>query len=328
MQDTPPRPPASSPPPDVPAQADDGEAQLQARAAWYYYLGGMTQQEIADRLGLTRLRVNRLIGQARSDGLVRIDIGLPLAKCVALEEKLKARLGLDDVTVVPTVPDADALQQAIGEAAGSMLDSLLKDGTGLGVGWGRTLRAAVRRLTPRRFAASWVAALMGGLTRGSGTNTFEVSTEFARVLGAECYYVAAPIYCPSTESRSTLLTHYGLADVMRRARESHIALVSCGDLTSRSLLATTNIVSECIPELKRAGTVGDLLGTFLDADGRPVDHPLNGRVMALSPAELKACPISILASGGGAKLPIVRAILRAGYVRRLVTDEATGEGLL
>ena len=49
---------------------------------------------------------------------------------------------------------------------------------------------------------------MGGLTRGSGINTFEVATEFARVLGADCYYVAAPIYPPSVESRETLLTHY------------------------------------------------------------------------------------------------------------------------
>jgi DNA-binding transcriptional regulator LsrR (DeoR family) len=314
--------------PDSTDLPGDAEAQLQARAAWYYYIGGMTQQEIADRLGLTRLRVNRLVGQARSEGLVRIDVRLPLASCVALEEKLKARLGLDDVAVVPTVPDADAQQQAIGEAAGLMLDALLKDGIGLGVGWGRTLRAAARRLTPRRFPASWVAALMGGLTRGSGINTFEVATEFARTLGAECYYVAAPIYLPSAESRSALLTHYGLAEVMRRARGGQIALVSCGDLTPRSLLASTHIVSECVPDLRRAGAVGDLLGTFLDADGMPVDHPLNGRVMALPPAELKAYPISILASGGSEKLPIVRGILRAGYVRRLVTDEATGEGLL
>ncbi len=313
------------PPPPLPG---DAEAQLQARAAWYYYIGGMTQQEIADRLGLTRLRVNRLVGQARTDGTVRIDVRLPLASCVALEERLKTRLGLDDVAIVPTVPDPDAQQQAIGEAAGRLLDPLLKDGIGLAVGWGRTLRAAAHRLTPRRFQASWVTALMGGLTRGSGINTFEVATEFARVLGAECYYVAAPIYCPSTESRSTLLTHYGLAEVMRRAREGQIALVACGDLTPRSLLASTHIVSECIPDLRRAGAVGDLLGTFLDADGRPIAHPLNGRVMALSPAELKAYPISILASGGGEKLPVVRAIVRAGYVRRLVTDEATGEGLL
>jgi len=108
---------------------------------------------------------------------------------------------------------------------------------------------------------------MGGLTRGSGTNTFEVSTEFARVLGAECYYVAAPIYFPSSERRTTLLTHYGLAEAMRRAKVAHIAFVSCGDLSSRSLLATTQIVSESLPELRRVGAVGDLLGVFLDAAG-------------------------------------------------------------
>ena len=308
--------------------AELAEAQIQARACWYYYIGGMTQQDIADRLGLTRLKINKIVGQARADGLVTIEITVPLADCVALEERLKAEFGLSDVIVVPSLGDEDAVQQTIGESAGMMLDPLLKDGIGVGVGWGRTLRAAARRLTTRRHAASWVTSLMGGLTRGSGTNTFEVSTEFARVIGAECYYVAAPIYCPSTESRSTLLTHYGLAEVMRRAREGQIALVSCGDLSSRSLLASTHIVSEAISELRAAGAVGDLLGTFLDSWGRPVDHPLNSRVMALSPQELKAYPISILASGGLSKVPVIRGILQSRYVRRLVTDEAAAGALL
>ncbi|MEJ1158458.1 sugar-binding transcriptional regulator [Prosthecomicrobium sp. N25] len=308
--------------------ADLAEAQIQARACWYYYVGAMTQQQIADQLGLTRLRVNKIVGQARSDGLVNIEIKLPLANCVALEERLKARFALDDASVVPTLPEPDILQQVIGEAAGVMLDPLLVDGVGLGVGWGRTLRAAVRRVTPRRRARSWVTSLMGGLTRGSGTNTFEVSTEFARALDAECYYVAAPIYVPSVESRSTLLTHYGLAEVMRRAREGSVALVSCGDFTTRSLLATTHIVSEVLDDLKAAGAVGDLLGTFLDEYGRPISHPLNDRVMALNPQDLKAYPVSILASGGMTKVPVIRGILNARYVRRLVTDEAAAEALL
>ncbi len=281
---------------------DWSEAQLQTRAAWYYYVAGLTQQEIADRLGLTRLRVNKIVGQARADGLVRIEIQMPFASCVALEDRLKARFALDEVSVVPSVPDADTQQQVIGEAAGMMLEPLLKDGIGLGVGWGRTLREAARRMRSHRYPSSWVTSLMGGLTRGSGTNTFEVATEFARLLGAECYYVAAPIYCPSVESRSTLLTHYGLADVMRRAREANIALLSCGDLSNRSLLASTHIVAESLDELRAAGAIGDILGTFLDEYGRPIDHPLNQRVMALNPAELKAYPISILASGGLGKL--------------------------
>jgi len=309
--------------------AADADAQhVLARVAWYYYVGGLTQQEIADKLGITRLRVNRIVGQARADGLVRIDIMLPLARCVALEEQLKEAFGLADAVVVPAVDAQEDQQRVIGEAAGAMLDPLLHDGQGVGVGWGRTLSAAIKRLTPRRCPGSFVATLMGGLTRGSGTNTFEVSTEFARVLGAECYYVAAPIYCPSPESRTTLLTHYGLAEAMRRARTADIALVSCGDLSSRSLLAATQIVSESLAALRKAGAVGDLLGVFLDADGAPVDHPLNRRVMALPLADLKAIPSSILASGGLHKAEIVKAILRAGYVKRAVTDELVAEAIL
>jgi DNA-binding transcriptional regulator LsrR (DeoR family) len=314
-------------PGEIEIKQDTSETQIQARVAWYYYVGGLTQQEIADRLGLTRNRVNRIVGQARADGLVRIEVRLPLANCVALEERLKARYELDEVTIVPSTSDPAVQQQVIGEAAGIMLDFLLTDDIGLGVGWGRTLRAAARRLTTRRLPGSWVTSLMGGLTRGSGTNTFEVATEFAHTLGAECYYVAAPIYCPSVESRSTLLTHHGLAEVMRRAREGQIALVAAGDLSSRSLLASTPVVTENLAELQAVGAVGDLLGTFLDEYGRPSKHPLNERVMALSPAELKAYPTSILASGGEHKLAIIRAILNAGYVRRLVTDESVAEGL-
>ena len=61
-------------PGEIEIKQDTSEAQIQARVAWYYYVGGLTQQEIADRLGLTRNRVNRIVGQARADGLVRIEV--------------------------------------------------------------------------------------------------------------------------------------------------------------------------------------------------------------------------------------------------------------
>lgn len=308
--------------------SDDEAEHIRARVAWYYYVGGLTQQDIANRLGITRLRVNKIVGQLRHDGSVRVDIRLPLARCVALEEKLKARYGLLDARVVPSLDDDAAQQVAVGEAAGAMLDQLVIDGQGLGVGWGRTLSAALKRMTPRRHARSWVATLMGGLTRGSGINTFEVSTGFAKALGSECYYLAAPIYFPTPESRSLLSSHYGIAEALRRARLADVALVSCGDLSTRSLLVSTQIVTEQLDGLKAAGAVGDVLGVFLDERGEPVDHVLNQRVMALSPTELKAIPHSILASGGVYKARIIRAILSASYVKCLVTDENCAEAVL
>ncbi|MFP1463041.1 hypothetical protein ACLB1E_22500 [Escherichia coli] len=37
-----------------------------ARIAWVHYHDGLTQSEISDRLGLTRLKVSRLLGERAS----------------------------------------------------------------------------------------------------------------------------------------------------------------------------------------------------------------------------------------------------------------------
>jgi DNA-binding transcriptional regulator LsrR (DeoR family) len=295
---------------------------------WLYYVGMETQQHIADQLGLTRLRVNRIIGQARLDGSVRVEVRLPLADCVALEHKLMQRYGLTRAVVVPAVSRYEDTQRTVGEAAGTLLDGLLAPGQTIGVGWGRTLRESLRQITPRVLPEASVVSLMGGLTHGSGTNTFEVATAFAEALSADCHYLAAPIYCPGEESRDALLTHVGLAGVFDRGRAAHVALVSCGDLSSRSLLASTRMVSAEVAGLQALGAVGDLLGTFLRSDGTKLQHRLNRRVMALPPEALRAVPISVLASGGLSKAPVVEAILRAGYVNHIVTDVSCARALL
>lgn len=299
-----------------------------ARVAYLYFVAGQTQQEIADNLSMTRLRVNNIVGQCRIDGTVIVDVRIPITECIALEERLKTRFGLAWATVVPTIDDVDVLQRMIGEAAGALLDRLVENGMGLGVGWGKTLSWASNRLSRRRHSESWVATLMGGLTRGSGTNTFEVATHFAKALGADCYYLAAPLYCPSVESRAMLFTHHGLADVMRRARTVDIALVSSGDFSERSQLAVTPTVRENLAGLRAAGAIGDVLGSFLTAEGKLADHPLNERVMALNINDLAKIKTSILVSGGLYKLNIVRAALVSSRVNGIVTDEAVAQAIL
>ena len=305
-----------------------GSEQLRARIAWYYYVAGLTQQEISDRLGIARARVNKIAGQLRADGSVVVDIRLPLVSCVELEEQLKAIYGLKQVAVVPSVADDEQLRRMIGDAGGIMLDALIGDGQCISVGWGRTLTASIKRLRSRQLKGSSVVSLMGGLTRGSETNTFEVSTELAKTLGADCYYVTAPIYCPSTESREILLTHSGVNEVMERARKSDLAIVSCGDLSHKTALTAMSSVGERLPDLKKSGAVGEILGTFLDAQGLPVDHILNQRVIAMPPADLKMIPNRLLISGGLYKADIIQAILCAGYVNCLATDEAVAQRLV
>lgn len=309
-------------------QIDLDEIQLQARAAWFYYIGGLTQQDVANRLGITRLRVNRIIGQARADGLVHIDIRLPLASCVALEQAIKARYGLEAVSVVPALEDADAQAQIVGEAAGVVLQPLLQDGIRLGIGLGRSLRATVRRLKVTRMPRARVTALTGGLVNGSDHNSFDVCAEFVRTIGGTCSYITAPIYCPSAAVRDELAGHGGIADALGHARACDIAVISCGPIERNSILDHHPEFGRLRDSLRAAGAVGELLGTWLDASGGIVDHPLNACVIALRPPELKAVPRSILVASGLQKLPIARAVLRGGFVNTLVTDEAVASALL
>ena len=86
----------------------DTDRSMAARAAWLSYVGGYTQEEIAQRLGVSRVKVNRLIAEAGEAGLVRVFIEGTAAECVALEDAIAMRWGLDFCTVVPNT-DEDAL---------------------------------------------------------------------------------------------------------------------------------------------------------------------------------------------------------------------------
>ncbi|MDX3924603.1 MAG: sugar-binding domain-containing protein [Shinella sp.] len=301
---------------------------LKARIAWFYFVAGMTQQEIADQLEITRLRVNKIIGIVRAEGAVVVDLRMPMIECIKLEEELKVRFGLEEVMVVPAVQDYQGSQRTIGEAAGIVLDSHVSRRHGIGVGWGNTLSFAVRRITERRLKNSWVVGMMGAVARGSGINTFELSTALAQSLDVECHYLTAPIYCATSEARAILLQHDEISAVMKKAEEAEVGLVSCGDLTHRSPVMPLAVIKENLPALLELGAVGEVLGCFLDPDGNIVPHPINQSIMALPLEELKKKPVSILASGGRTKLPIIRSVLRGRYVNRLVTDDVVARALV
>ena len=79
----------------------DDETSMATRAAWLHYAGGLTQAEVAKRLGLTSLKAHRLITKANQEGLVKVYIDGEVSECVELEDELSARYGLDYCEVVP-----------------------------------------------------------------------------------------------------------------------------------------------------------------------------------------------------------------------------------
>lgn len=302
------------------------EDQTEVRAAWLYFMEGLTQAEIARRLGTTRLRINRLLGDARRNGLVGITLNSELASCVALEQKLIREFELEAAVIVPTPGDEEQIPTVLGRAAAQFVSDYLEQHRvrGFGIGWGRTLREMTRHMRRGRYPDVCVNSMMGGLTRGLEINTFDIVSDLARRLNSQCQYLAAPIYAGSPESRDTIIAQDVFREAFRRIETNELAVLSIGDVTRRSMLVRYGLPEDVgINELRAAGAVGDIVGQFIDARGRPIDHPLNRRAIALPLDALSRGTTVVFVAGGKHKVRALAAVLRGGYGSAFVSDEST-----
>ena len=125
------------------------EVVLAARVARQFYLEGVSKVDIADRLGISRFRVARLLEGARDAGMVRIEIGLPGGSLDAgLSAELCSAFGLRHAFVFNFPDDDDQpLRHRLGEAAGQALMDLITPGDVLGMSWSRTLSGLAAAMT-------------------------------------------------------------------------------------------------------------------------------------------------------------------------------------
>ena len=295
---------------------------LKTRVAWLYYMECMTQDEVAKKVGLNRARILRILAGARADGSVQIRVTTKAAASVALERRLEAVWGLERAIVVPTPSDPSKSAAIIGKEMGAYCNAAIGPDMSIGLGWGSTLTSGVNMIEPRQPNGLQVISLLGGLTRVSKVNPSEFAWRVADRLSAECFLMAGPVFTPDSKTRDTLLQHSDIVELQERARRLDLAIVSVGDLTPHSIFAEYGLLTlEEIASLEKAGAVGDILCRFVDAEGEIIDHPVNERVFAIHPHDLRGARKLVLASGGWHKYKVILAAMRMLSPSVLVTDE-------
>jgi len=95
----------------------DYEDSLIVKTAWYYYIENMTQQKISEKLGISRMKVIKLLEKARQTGVIQFKISPERSQQLMLEQKLTTQWNLKDVFVVPTPPNGSNLNETIAQAA-------------------------------------------------------------------------------------------------------------------------------------------------------------------------------------------------------------------
>ena len=161
------------------------------------------------------------------------------------------------------------------------------------------------------------------------TNPFEFAWRLASALQAECFLFPAPLVVDSAEIRDRLLADRSIARLSHLAASLDLAVVSAGGLAESSGSLVRQLITEAeAADLLERGCVADIMCNFIDAQGQPLDHPLNARVMSVGVETLRAARHKVLASGGRERAAAILAVIRSIGVNTLVTDEQAARAIL
>ena len=308
------------------------QLRLLARVARLYHEHGLTQQAIAEQLGLSQARVSRLLKEAVERGIVRSVVVLPPGVHTELEEALVAAYGLADAVVVDTDGSAD-VNRALGHAAASYLEVSLVGADVVGISsWSGALVAAVEAMRPRaQRSARTVVQMFGGVGDPAvQVQATRLAGRLAEILRADPLYMPAPAIVGTASTRSAVLADPAVASVVEAWERMSVCLVGIGALEPSPLLRSSgNVIEKAdTAALRQAGAVGDICLRYFDQAGASVASPVDDRLTGMTADAIRAVPRRIAVAGGEGKVAAIRGALRGGWVSSLVTDAATAQTLV
>jgi DNA-binding transcriptional regulator LsrR (DeoR family) len=297
---------------------------LLIQASRLYYELGETQNAVADRLGVTRPQVSRLLKRARAEGIVEIRIIDQTTADSPAADALRQRFDLQAVHLAPTlVGPEDLTRRLVGRLGAQVLRANVRDGAIVGIGDGASVGAVADAMdeaaTPVRAT---VVPLAGGYW--STAPDRDPFRRIAEAFGAQPHGLMAPGLLDDAVTKRALEGHAGVRAVLDLWERLDVALFGIG---GRSW-GVGSLGPDVVRSLDDDEAVGEILIAPFDVQGRFVCPALRDRALAFDARELGRVPTSIGVGSGERKIRPILGALRSGVVRTLVTDVATAEAVV
>jgi DNA-binding transcriptional regulator LsrR (DeoR family) len=301
-----------------------------ARAGWLYYVGQMTQDQIAAEMGVSRQRAQRLVAKAMAEGLVHVRLDHPIAKCLALEAELARCYGLAHARVAPGLgPNGDPSRATAGPAA-ELLERFLSDPAArvLAFGTGRSLSSMVAALAPQVTERHRIVSLIGNIAPDGSASFYDVIQRLADKLHAPHFPMSVPLVSDTPQERALFHALGPVQAVVRLAAAADVTFVGVGQMGDDAPLFMDGFVTRAqLNEMQSRGAAGEIVGGVYDSAGRYIETPLTGCIGGVQIEAGRAKPV-IGVAAGPKKVAAIRAALVGRLLNGLVTDEPTAEALL
>ncbi len=292
-----------------------------------YYIEGLSQEEVAAKMGLSRVAVTRMLKRAREEGLVQITVKKPLPELFALGLRLEQRYGLKTAIVVSTGATLEESREAVGMGGAELLGRLITPGCRIGVAWSTTVSAMLPFVRRPASLPSRINELAGTYLEPS--TPYGLSSPLAEKLGVPIESIPMPVLVRSGRVKEMMIKEPAIGRALENAAKVDLAFVGLGGVTrDSSIMKTGYIGAEQLEELNAKGAVGDILMRYYDAAGRYVPMSFADRTVSLEWESIRRLPHVIAMAFGPGKLATILGALRGGVINGLVTDRPTAEALL
>lgn len=307
------------------------KSELIAKAAWLYYVGNYTQQQIAEELEVSRPTVNRLVALASETGLVQVRINHPIRECMEAAAALRKRFDLGLCEVCPADShSADGTAARIAMTGAAVIERYLSrsDMTVLALGAGKTLTAVVEQISPTPLPNLKILSLAGCVAIDGSFNRFDVGLRMADKTGGKHFLQPMPLAARSVEEKE-IWKGTGLNEIANQLHaKATTAFIGVGEMQAKCPLVDYGFMTpEEASELAGQGAVAEILGWPIDRNGKLVKSGWTDRVTSIELERLASRPMIAIAGGPG-KQNGVLAALKGRWIAGLVTDLNTAHELL
>ena len=284
---------------------DESHHELLAQIASMYYEQEMTQNAIASELNLSRVKIYRLLKQAKEQQVVQIKINWPMLRDTNLETALQQRFGLKEALVLKTTSrNRTPILQRMGQLGARYLERILEDGMTMAICLGSSTYEVINAISPEFQAKIRVAQAMGSMPFAmQELDSAALARQLAQKLGGEVFYLSSPLMADSLEAAEVMRSQREINRTLVAARQADVALVGIGNLDpATSGFVKTGFISPGeMAGLVVDGAVGDVAGQIFTIDGDLHSCHYNQQVIGITFEELCRIPTTIAVARGAAK---------------------------
>ena len=294
-----------------------------------YYRDGLSQKEIAARLGISRPQICRIMAIASERNLVTVRFNYPNSFEAHYQDLIKETYGVDAGVFDLGNADGDAELRLLAGKCADYLSIEIKDGYRVGVMSSRTVKYIADNIPVTKKHGFEYVPLCGGFS-GNGFDWYAnaIAQEMASKSHGKYYVFTAPNFAKSVEAKNVFIAEPSVRQVLDLIPTCDISLVGIGNIDAESTGSLARELTE--EDLRMLGSlkaVSSICSSYLDSNGNVLRTSLSDRMIGASIEDIQSSKVFAIACGRE-KIEAIKAVLKGGVIDVLITSLSTAEKII